>query len=672
MFRHHSLLIFFLWLFLLPATAQDLSTDPARVLVLHAYHQGFRWSDSVQRGIRETFAAGPLAVELDVEYLDTKRHPTTALFSQLAALFALKFRHWQPGLILCVDDDALAFLFEYRERLFPGIPVIFGGLNVEDYDPALLAGRPGYTGVVERLDLASTIDLILQLQPKVREIIFVHDRTSSGLADRRTIEALLPDYVTRVDFVFPDTGSGLSEAELLAFLGELEADAAVYFLGFFRDRLDKPLAQDHIIPLIAEAAGVPVYSHAEDFLGHGIFGGKLLSGEVHGRAMASKALRIFQGTPVTQLPVTVESSNRYIFDDRQRRRFGISIAKLPPGSLLRFQPTSFFRRHRTAILWAITGLAVLLSLTVGLAVNTVRRRRVEQRLAESERNYRLLIENQTDLVVKTDSEGRLQFVSPSYCRTFGQSERSLLGRSFLPLVHPEDREATERAMGNLHHPPYTCYVEQRAMTVAGWRWLAWSDTAVHDELGRLVAIIGVGRDITERVAAEERVRHLAEHDALTGLPGLRLARDRLDMAIRNAQRKHCLVALLFVDLDGFKAVNDGHGHDAGDFVLREVAARFKASVRASDTVARIGGDELLVIMGGMHRRVEAEAVAGKLIDCLAPPIYWEGHTLRVGASIGIAVYPDDGDTTGTLIRLADRAMYRVKHSSKNAFAFANT
>jgi len=107
-------------------------------------------------------------------------------------------------------------------------------------------------------------------------------------------------------------------------------------------------------------------------------------------------------------------------------------------------------------------------------------------------------------------------------------------------------------------------------------------------------------------------------------------------------------------------------------VLREVAARFKASVRASDTVARIGGDELLVIMGGMHRRVEAEAVAGKLIDCLAAPMSWEGHTLRVGASIGIAVYPDDGDTTETLIRLADRAMYRVKHSSKNAFAFANT
>ncbi len=119
-----------------------------------------------------------------------------------------------------------------------------------------------------------------------------------------------------------------------------------------------------------------------------------------------------------------------------------------------------------------------------------------------EEDYRLLIENQTDLVVKVDPEGRFLFVSPSYCRAFGKAKDELLGRSFMPLVHEEDRAETAAAIAKLHLPPHHCYVEQRALTVWGWRWFGWSDTAVLDDEGRVMAIIGVGRDVTERKAAE--------------------------------------------------------------------------------------------------------------------------------------------------------------------------
>jgi PAS domain S-box-containing protein len=132
--------------------------------------------------------------------------------------------------------------------------------------------------------------------------------------------------------------------------------------------------------------------------------------------------------------------------------------------------------------------------------------RAEEALRESEERYRLLVENQTDLVVKTDIEGRLQFVSPSYCELFGKSEEELLGERFLPLVHEEDREATARALEYLYTAPYTCYVEQRALTKEGWRWLAWADKAVLDEDENVVAIVGVGRDVTERKQAEEALR----------------------------------------------------------------------------------------------------------------------------------------------------------------------
>jgi len=141
-----------------------------------------------------------------------------------------------------------------------------------------------------------------------------------------------------------------------------------------------------------------------------------------------------------------------------------------------------------------------------LARDIIRREIAEKELRESEEKYRLLIENQTDLVVKVDMEGKFQFISPSYCKMFGKTEKELLGNNFMPLVHEDDREATAKAMEALYHPPYTAYIEQRAMTKDGWKWLSWMDTAVLDNNKNVVAIIGVGRDVTARKQAEEAVK----------------------------------------------------------------------------------------------------------------------------------------------------------------------
>lgn len=133
------------------------------------------------------------------------------------------------------------------------------------------------------------------------------------------------------------------------------------------------------------------------------------------------------------------------------------------------------------------------------------RKILENKLRKSEEKYRLLVENQTDMVVKVDNEGRFQFVSPSYCRTFGKTEAELLGNTFMPLVHEDDRESTAKAMEALHQLPYYTYLEQRALTKDGWRWLGWMDTAILDEQNTVIGIIGVGRDISERKKAEEQI-----------------------------------------------------------------------------------------------------------------------------------------------------------------------
>ncbi len=189
----------------------------------------------------------------------------------------------------------------------------------------------------------------------------------------------------------------------------------------------------------------------------------------------------------------------------------------------------------------------------------------------------------------------------------------------------------------------------------------------------LVQLIGVYNSSIRRLLATVRaqrdvIARQALHDALTGLPSLQLARDRLAQAIVQAQRERRMAALLFIDLDDFKSANDRYGHDCGDAVLRTVATRLLATVRRTDTPARLGGDEFVVILNGIDSADAARHVAAQIVDSLAQPVIWQQHSLKVGASVGIALFPEHGDSAEALLRHADQAMYAVKRAGKASFA----
>jgi diguanylate cyclase (GGDEF)-like protein len=173
------------------------------------------------------------------------------------------------------------------------------------------------------------------------------------------------------------------------------------------------------------------------------------------------------------------------------------------------------------------------------------------------------------------------------------------------------------------------------------------------------------RDVTERIKAEEIIRHMAYHDPLTGLPNRILFNDRLSMAIIHSQRKKLRFALLILDLDHFKQVNDTFGHSVGDGLLRSVGTRLQNLLRKSDTVARMGGDEFLILLQDISRPESAVTIAGKILKEFKKPFVVEPHTLTVTTSIGIAVYPDDGEDGETLMIHADAALYRAKREGRN-------
>ncbi|MDA0191014.1 MAG: EAL domain-containing protein, partial [Proteobacteria bacterium] len=198
-------------------------------------------------------------------------------------------------------------------------------------------------------------------------------------------------------------------------------------------------------------------------------------------------------------------------------------------------------------------------------------------------------------------------------------------------------------------------------------WLSVS--VVRDAHGEVDHYVGLFTDISERKRAEERIRHMAEHDALTGLPNRVLLGDRLSQAIAAAQRERRVMALIFLDLDRFKNINDSLGHQIGDRLLQAVAGRIVGTLRGSDTVSRPGGDEFILLLPEIAHPDAAARIAEKLIEALARPCVIDGHELAVTASLGISIYPEDGEDAETLIRNADTAMYHSKESGRNVYHF---
>ena len=290
---------------------------------------------------------------------------------------------------------------------------------------------------------------------------------------------------------------------------------------------------------------------------------------------------------------------------------------------------------------------------------------------QSEQRFRLLAEHMQDLVCLHDPEGRYVYVSPSATTVLGYEPDALVGVDPFTLIHEEDRERVrESGQQRLLEGQESVQVGYRLRHAEGhYVWLETVAQPVRDEAGKVVNLVTSSRDITERKRIEERLVQGALFDELTGLANRVLLLDRLRQALsRSARNESWRFALLFLDLDRFKVVNDSLGHNAGDELLKALAARLKTCVRGSDTVARLGGDEFCVLIEDVDGPDHATATAARIQSALAEPFTLHGHDIFTSASIGIAFSASHYRDPQELLRDADIAMYRAKASGKARFA----
>ena len=356
--------------------------------------------------------------------------------------------------------------------------------------------------------------------------------------------------------------------------------------------------------------------------------------------------------------------------------------------------------------------------TIGVVQDVTAQKEIEQELV-----YKDALANQAEAItdighfVYDEIREKFLFASAGLERIMGASadqfeKLNLMGKTNLEIVHPEDRKRVQKVYDHFMAGNLEWQVDYRLLRADGQiRWVREMGKAHLINHGIAEQTIGVLQDITDQKKAEqeiieardtleqqvvERTRELANtvkqlrveieerekiaaelnflanHDALTGLPSLRLCKDRLDQSLADARRNRQKSAVMFLDLDGFKGINDRHGHEFGDRVLKDCADRITAEIRETDTVARIGGDEFVIILSSLPESQIASRIASSLIKGVGAPMRIDDIDVDVSASIGISLYPENGVTAEELIRSADKAMYRIKHTGKNNFGFVDS
>ena len=304
-----------------------------------------------------------------------------------------------------------------------------------------------------------------------------------------------------------------------------------------------------------------------------------------------------------------------------------------------------------------------------IAADVTERRRTEKRLRESEERYRLLFERNLAGVFRTTVDGRILDVNDAMARMLGYEREELLSTNATAAYFSADERA--RLMTQLDEQKALSNIEVRLRRRDGAAiWVLENMTLLESPDGSIIE--GTIVDITDRKTAQDQIEYQAYHDILTGLPNRALFRDRITVALAHARRYRRAAAVMFLDLDRFKLVNDTLGHTVGDGLLQAAAQRLVGSVRAEDTVARMGGDEFTILLGDAADAHAVVTVAGKVLEAISAPIVVEEHELSVTTSIGIAVFPEDGGDAESLLKAADSAMYRAKENGRNNYQFATS
>lgn len=696
-----------LWGILSPRPAQAVELTAViyqpNVLILNSYNKGLAWTDDQTEGIASTLRGSGVDPTIFVEYLDWKNNSTQENLQLFYQLMKAKYARKHIDLIMTTDDAALDFALRHRDEIFSTAPVVFSGVHPFAAD-RLTYGYTNVTGFFENIDAEGTLRLMVSLNPNLKEIYLLFDNSESGQVTKVPVEIAVrrvkPDIV-----VYPL--NDLEYPEITRKLAGLSPDAAVLVSTYSSDTKGNTREPERYVKLFADFSQAPVYVLYDFLLGNGAVGGSMVSGRRQGQEAAKLGQRILLGERAAAIPFTDMQTGATVVDYQQLLRHQLPIDKVPAGGSFRNRPLSFYEQHKQAI-WVIgTTFCLMAVYIVSLTRNIRRRQRAEAELKktnadlaatyeqiltskgelvdqyqalaaaqlalrESEERHKLSLAGANDGLWDWDIVSDEVFLSGRCAEMLGQDSPKIYGlENYLrTAVPPADRD---RVLKNLHNhlqgkTPYFSS-EHRIKTPTGIKWILTRGKALLGETGQPVRMAGSLTDIAERKRNEEAINYLAYHDALTGLANRVALNEKLRAILAGGRTGKQAGAVAFIDLDNFKVINDTFGHSHGDRLLIAFSTMLQQLDGGRHFIARIGGDEFVIIVEGVSSQKEITAFADKVVSIFDKPLTVEEKTLYITASIGITVYPADGATVEELFKNADLAMYKAKELGKNRYIF---
>lgn len=343
------------------------------VLVLHSYHQNFAWSDSINAGIRQAFGGKASDYDFHYEYLDYKRNPDPFYLKAVAEMLTSKSRQRKFDVVISADNAALNFVLDHRQDFLRNVPMVFCGVN--SFDRSLLKGDRNVTGVVENIDFTTSIELILKLHPGLQTLAIINDSTDTSVLNTREFKSVIKNYKINVQYL-----SDMRLSALKKHIGSLPANSAILVLGFIYDDNGLLIPTESSFRELSASVSVPIYGVWDFLTGNGIVGGIITSGVEQGRSVGRYALSILEGKDVAEIPIEINSPNKYVFDYRQLTRFNIDQSQLPKSSRILNKPSRVYSIGITTFWITISILFSLLVLVISLFIYIKGRKKVEYEL----------------------------------------------------------------------------------------------------------------------------------------------------------------------------------------------------------------------------------------------------------------------------------------------------
>ncbi|MFP4662616.1 MAG: EAL domain-containing protein [Halanaerobiales bacterium] len=674
-FKQSSFILLLILLLLLVtgntyAGGQPMTTNHFRVLVFHSYQESLLWDRHINIGVQEVFARSGLDYDLYYEYMDSKREKTGQYFLELADFYRFKYKEEDFDLVIASDNNALAFLKQYGRELFPSVPVIFTGVN--GFEEYMISSHPHITGVAEDLSFRETIDIALQNHPEKENIIIYGDNTTTYRVNKQQLLNIIPEYENRINFDFRDD---LRISEIVEDLETEGNDSIVLLISTITDDQGRTLSFVRISELLSEAnPSIPIYGLWDFFVGHGAVGGKVVSGKVMGSLAAEMAVDYLNGIPVEDLEVIQDSPNIYMFDYNKLNQFEIQEDTLPEDSIIVNSPDPIWHINREYVISALIVLVILISFIIYLIHSRNKIKKAREEL-EAEREFSDRIVNTAEAaIVVLDLEGRVKLFNRFAEEISHYSREEVIGKDAYQLFFTESAKLyyREKLKNKLENDISQWRTDTTVIDKRGEKHLvSWHNSVIRNTDHEINGILSIGIDLTEQNRIEESLQYKLYHDELTSLPNMKFIREKLTISLEEAIEQDENLAIMMLDLDKFRLINDIYGHQFGDQLLIRVSERINSSLDPRVTLARIGGDDYIILISDINEVPEVISIAEEILEEIRKPYFIDDEEIMIQASIGIAVYPGDGSNEDLLIKAADSALYRAKEIGKGSYQLYN-